>query len=56
MKYRYKISVNTCNTNNFGLYIPRNNKVSETKGFCLTANGYPSVNGHTKRTYILEVE
>ena len=26
------------------------------KAYCLTANGYPSVDGFTHRTYIMEIE
>lgn len=49
------ISVNTCNTKNFGITsTPK--KTTETKAFTLVANTYPTIIGFTKRTFILEYE
>ena len=52
---RYMIDCNTCNTENFGITTPPLLTLY-AKGYCLTANGYPSVDGFTHRTYIMEIE
>lgn len=52
--HRYKTSVHTCNTDNFGIDPLQNPKTA--KACCLTSTDYPSTEGYTKRTYILEVE
>ena len=49
---RLIVSVNTCNTENFGIDTHPN----KVKAFTLTATGYPSANGFTKRTYLIEYE
>ena len=52
---RLLVSVNTCNTHNFGIQDhPRD--TSAVKGYCLTATGYPTRYGLTHRTYIMEIE
>ena len=52
---RLLVSVNTCNTHNFGIQDhPRD--TSAVKGYCLTATGYPTRDGLTHRTYIMEIE
>lgn len=52
---RMLISVNTCNTHNFGIQDPPRDTLY-VKGYCLTANGYPTSDGLTHRTYIMEIE
>ena len=49
------VDVNTCNTENFGITTPPIVTLY-AKAYCLTANGYPSVDGFTHRTYIVDVE
>lgn len=51
----YMIDCNTCNTENFGITTPPMLTLY-AKAYCLTANGYPSVDGFTHRTYIMEIE
>lgn len=52
---RLMVSVNTCNTHNFGIQGPTRD-TSAVKAYCLTANGYPTSDGLTHRTYIMEIE
>lgn len=52
---RLMVSVNTCNTHNFGIQYPPLD-TSAVKGYCLTAKGYPTIDGLTPRTYIMEIE
>lgn len=52
---KFMISVNTCNTHNFGIQDPPHDALY-VKGYCLTATGYPSSDGLTHRTYVMEVE
>ena len=51
----YMIDCNTCNTQNFGITTPPLLTLY-AKAYCLTANGYPSVDGFTHRTYVMECE
>lgn len=51
----YMIDCNTCNTENFGITTPPL-FTDKVKAFTLTAKGYPSVDGFTKRTYLIEYE
>lgn len=52
---RFMIDCNTCNTENFGITtLPM--LTLYAKAYCLTATGYPSVDGFTHRTYIMEIE
>ena len=52
---RCMIDCNTCNTENFGITTPPLLTLY-AKAYCLTAKGYPSVDGLTKRTYLIEYE
>ena len=52
---RVMIDCNTCNTENFGFDTPPR-FTYKVKAFTLVANGYPSVDGFTKRTYLIEYE
>lgn len=56
--HRYKTSVHTCNTDNFGIDPLQNPK--KAKACCFASANYPTAKGgtegYTKRTYILEVE
>ena len=51
----YMIDCNTCNTENFGITTPPLLTLY-AKAYCLTATGYPSVDGFTHRTYVMEIE
>ena len=53
---RCMIDCNTCNTENFGITTPPPLLTLYAKAYCLTANGYPSVDGFTHRTYVMEIE
>ena len=52
---RLMVSVNTCNTKNFGIQDPPRQS-ENVKAYCLTANGYPTSDGLTHRTYLIDVE
>ena len=52
---RVMVDCNTCNTENFGIDTPPR-FTDKVKAFTLTANGYTSVDGFTKRTYLIEYE
>ena len=52
---RVMVDCNTCNTENFGIDTPPL-FTDKVKAFTLTAKGYPSVDGLTKRTYLIEYE
>ena len=49
------VSVNTCNTKNFGFQDPPR-PLENRKAYCLTSNGYPTSDGLTHRTYLIEYE
>ena len=55
MRKRVMVDCNTCNTENFGIDSPPR-FTDKVKAFTLTATGYPSVDGFTKRTYLIEYE
>ena len=52
---RVMVDCNTCNTENFGIDTTPI-FTDKVKAYTLTANGYPSVDGFTKRTYLIEYE
>ena len=52
---RVMVDCNTCNTENFGIDTTPL-FTDKVKAYTLTANGYPSVDGFTKRTYLIEYE
>lgn len=52
---RLLVSVNTCNTHNFGIQ-DHPSDTSAVKAYCLTATGYPTSDGLTHRTYIMYIE
>ena len=52
---RVMVDCNTCNTENFGIDTTPI-FTDKVKAFTLTAKGYPSVDGFTKRTYLIEYE
>ena len=52
---RVMVDCNTCNTKNFGIDTPPR-FTDKVKAFTLVANGYPSVDGFTKRNYLIEYE
>ena len=52
---RLMVDCNTCNTDNFGIDTPPR-FTDKVKAFTLTSVGYPSVDGFTKRTYLIEYE